>query len=106
MKNPCMIIGQGALLGSHGEDFLNLCINLAHKYNFLTDGWNGFNVLHNAASRPGAMSIGFLPGDLGKSTEEIIKSCNSNDLDVLYLLGADEIKLKNNKDCFIIVTRY
>ena len=102
MKNPCMIIGQGALLGSHGEDFLNLCINLAHKYNFLTDGWNGFNVLHNAASRPGAMSIGFLPGDLGKSTEEIIRSYNSNDLDVLYLLGADEIKLKNNKDCFII----
>ena len=102
MKNPCMIIGQGALLGSNGEDFLNLCINLAHKYNFLTDGWNGFNVLHNAASRPGAMSIDFLPGDLGKSTEEIIKSCNSNDLDVLYLLGADEIKLKNHKNCFII----
>ena len=31
-----MIIGQGAIIGDSGEDFLNLTIKLANKYNFLS----------------------------------------------------------------------
>jgi len=97
-----MIIGQGALLGKKGEEFLNLCINLAHKYNFLNEDWNGFNVLHSAASRPGAMSIGFLPSKEGQNTEEIIDNYNKGDIELLYLLGADELNLKHNKESFVI----
>ncbi|MFL2834017.1 MAG: NADH-quinone oxidoreductase subunit NuoG [Alphaproteobacteria bacterium] len=102
MQKPCMIIGQGALLGKKGEEFLNLCINLAHKYNFLNEDWNGFNVLHSAASRPGAMSIGFLPSKEGQNTEEIIDNYNKGDIELLYLLGADELNLKHNKESFVI----
>ena len=32
-------------------------------------GWNGFNVLHTAASRVGALDLGFLPGPDGRDVE-------------------------------------
>lgn len=102
MSKPLMIIGQGALRGDKGEDFLNLCIELAHKYNFLKDEWNGFNVLHTAASRPGAMEIGFLPGKKGKDLDQIIKGYKTGDISTLFLLGADEIDISEKNDCFII----
>ncbi|MBS39224.1 MAG: NADH-quinone oxidoreductase subunit G [Rhodobiaceae bacterium] len=102
MKKPIMIIGQGALIGNDANNFLNICIELAHKFNFITSDWNGFNVLHSAASRPGAMSIGFFPSENGMITEEIVSNYNNNDLDVLYLLGVDELNLEKNDNCFVI----
>jgi NADH-quinone oxidoreductase subunit G len=52
------------------------------------EGWNGFCVLHAAASRVGAMELGFVPGEGGLNAGAM---ANSNALDVLFLLGADEI---------------
>ena len=97
-----MIIGQGALIGNDAKNFLNICIELAHKFNFINKNWNGFNVLHSAASRAGAMSVGFFPSADGMATEEIITSYNNKNLDILYLLGADELNIDRNDDCFVI----
>ena len=36
------------------------------------------------------------------STDGIRESYNNNELEVLYLLGADEISLKRNDNCFVI----
>ena len=102
MKKPLMILGQGALIGKDAQNFQNICIELAYKFNFINDDWNGFNVLHSAASRAGAMSIGFFPSGKGMITEEIISNYNNNKLDLLYLLGADELNLEKNDDCFVI----
>ena len=102
MKKPLMILGQGALIGKDAQNFQNICIELAYKFNFINNGWNGFNVLHSAASRAGAMSIGFFPSGKGMITEEIISNYNNNKLDLLYLLGADELNLEKNDDCFVI----
>ena len=102
MNKPLMIIGQGALKGDEGEDYLNLCIELANKYNFLKNDWNGFNVLHTAASRPGAMEIGFLPGERGKDLDQIINGYKEGDISTLFLLGADEIEISEKTDCFVI----
>ena len=52
------------------------------------DGWNGFCVLHTAASRVGALDIGFVPGEGGLNAAAMAKA---GALDVLFLLGADEI---------------
>ena len=35
-------------------------------------------------------------------TEEIISNYNNNKLDLLYLLGADELNIEKNDDCFVI----
>ena len=102
MKKPLMILGQGALIGKDAQNFQNICIELAYKFNFINNGWNGFNVLHSAASRAGAMSIGFFPSGKGMITEEIISNYNNKKLDILYLLGADELNLEKNDDCFVI----
>ena len=102
MNKPIMIIGQGALKGEEGEDYLNLCIELANNYNFLKNDWNGFNVLHTAASRPGAMEIGFLPSERGKDLDQIIDGYKKGDISTLYLLGADEIEISEKTDCFVI----
>ena len=102
MNKPIMIIGQGALKGDEGEDYLNLCIELANNYNFLKNDWNGFNVLHTAASRPGAMEIGFLPKERGKNLDQIIDGYKKGDISTLFLLGADEIEISEKTDCFVI----
>ena len=56
----------------------------------IKDGWNGFSMLHTAAARVGALDIGFVPGQGGKSATEMAKA---GALDVLFNLGADEIDI-------------
>jgi NADH-quinone oxidoreductase subunit G len=54
----------------------------------ITDGWNGFSVLHTAASRVGGLDIGFVPAAGGRSASDMAKA---GGVDVLFNLGADEI---------------
>ncbi len=93
-KKPMIIIGQAALTHDDADKILNLAASLG----VVKDGWNGFNVLHTAAARVGGLDIGFVPGEGGKSTKDIV----SGDCDVVYLLGADEIDATVLKDKFVI----
>ena len=63
---------------------------LAANVGAIKDGWNGFAVLHDAASRVGALDIGFVPGQGGLNAAQMT---TFGTLDVLFLLGADEIKV-------------
>ena len=56
----------------------------------IKDGWNGFSVLHTAASRVGGLDIAFVPGAGGLSAAEMAKA---GTLDVLFNLGADELEI-------------
>jgi NADH-quinone oxidoreductase subunit G len=56
----------------------------------IKDGWNGFGVLHDTASRVGALDIGFAASAGGLSAAQMT---TFGTLDVLFLLGADEIKV-------------
>src|SRR5258705_5778547 len=51
--------------------------------------WNGFAILHDTASRVGALDIGFAGGAGVLSAGQMT---TFGTLDVLFLLGADEIK--------------
>jgi len=55
-------------------------------------------VLHTAASRVGGLDLGFIPGDGGLSAAEMVRP---GALDVLVLLGADEIELSAS-DAFVV----
>ena len=66
------------------------------------DGWNGFNVLHTAAGRVGALDVGFLPGENGLSTDQILEASENGNMDVVYLLGADEIDTDRLANSFVI----
>jgi NADH-quinone oxidoreductase subunit G len=62
----------------------------AKSLGVIKDGWNGFNILHTEASQVGALDIGFVPGEGGKDTGGMLES---GALDVLFLLGVDEIEV-------------
>jgi NADH-quinone oxidoreductase subunit G len=87
-KNPLIIVGQGALTGPSGRAALGLAAKLAASINAVRDDWNGFSVLHHAASRVGALDLGFVPADAKTTAAQIVASS-----EVLFLLGADEINL-------------
>jgi NADH-quinone oxidoreductase subunit G len=87
-ERPAIIVGSGALSGANGPAVLNALGALARKVGVVTEGWNGFNVLHTAASRVAGLDMGFVPGVGGKTVAEMVKP---GALDVLFLLGADEV---------------
>ncbi len=87
-ERPAIIVGAGAISGKDGAAVLNALGALAKKVGAVKDGWNGFNVLHHAASRVAGLDMGFVPGEGGLSAIDMVKK---GKLDVLFLLGADEI---------------
>ncbi len=101
-KNPMLIIGQDALIRDDASSILALAGKIAEKFNMIREDWNGFNVLHKAAGRIGGMDVGFTPKRGGKDTEQILNAANSGNIDVIYLLGADEIDMSSLGNAFII----
>ncbi len=89
-KTPAVIVGAGALVGEGGAALLAQVAKLAATFNLVREGWNGFNVLHTAAARVGGLDLGFLPGEGGLTAPQMVEP---GALDVLVLLGADEIDL-------------
>ncbi len=88
LTNPIVLVGQGALARPDGAAILSMAAKVAGQFNAIQEGWNGFGVLHTAASRVGALDIGFVPGEGGKTALEMTKEGAT---DLLFLLGADEI---------------
>ena len=65
-------------------------------------GWNGFNVLHMAASRVGALDLGFLPGPDGRDVNAILDGASSGDIEFVFLLGVDEIDTARLANAFVV----
>ena len=101
-KNPMVIIGQDALLGENGDAIFNLAVKISEKFNIIRDDWNGFNVLHKAAARVGALDIGFVPNSNNNIISNIVNGISSGEIEVLYLLGADEVDITPSESSFII----
>ncbi len=87
-KNPIILVGAGATGRHDGAAVLAAAAKLATDLGAVKDGWNGFAVLHSAASTVGALDIGFVPGEGGL---DVAPMTVNGTLDVLFLLGADEI---------------
>jgi NADH-quinone oxidoreductase subunit G len=100
--NPMIIIGSSVLTRDDAEQILNAGYQIAVKFGLVKDDWNGFNVLHKVASRVGGLDLGFVPGKDGMDTAAIIEACGKGDVEVLYLLGADEIDMSKLGKAFVI----
>jgi NADH-quinone oxidoreductase subunit G len=66
------------------------------------DGWNGFAVLHTAASRVGALDLGLVPGEGGRDVAGILAGIASKEIEAIYLLAADEIDMSKLGKAFVI----
>jgi NADH-quinone oxidoreductase subunit G len=89
-KKPIVMVGAGSLARHDGAAVLALAAKIAADFGALKDGWNGFGVLQDTASRAGALDIGFAAGSGGLSLAQMT---TFGTLDVLFLLGADEVKV-------------
>jgi len=101
-KNPMLIVGQGALARPDGAVILGLARQLAENTGMVREGWNGFNVLHRAAARVGGMDLGFVPGEGGRDVAGILEGAASGAIEIVYLLGADEIDTAKLDKAFVI----
>ena len=97
LKKQIWLIGQGALARKDGQGILSTFAKSAMSLGAITDGWNGFSVLHTAASRVGALDVGAVPGKGGLTAAEM---ADEDALKVLFLLGADEIEIE--KGAFVV----
>ena len=89
-RNPMVLVGAGIAARHDGAAVLARAAKLALDFGAVKDGWNGFAVLHDTASRVGALDIGFAPAAGGLSAAQMT---TFGTLDVLFLLGADEVKV-------------
>jgi NADH-quinone oxidoreductase subunit G len=87
-NNPIVLVGAAATSRPDGAAILATAAKLAVAIGGLKDDWNGFAVLHDAASRVGALDLGFVPGKGGLNAARMTVP---GELDVLFSLGADEI---------------
>jgi NADH-quinone oxidoreductase subunit G len=88
-ERPLILIGAGALARKDGAAIASLAAKAAIEFGAIKDGWNGFCVLHSAASRVGALDLGLTPGAGGQNAAQMA----AGGADVLFLLGADEIEV-------------
>jgi NADH-quinone oxidoreductase subunit G len=91
-KFPLVIVGAAAAARPDGAAVLAIAARIALSACQGKDaGWNAFNVLHTAASRVAGLDLGFVPGEGGLDAAGIVAAAGAGKLDVVYLLGADEI---------------
>ncbi|WP_298728289.1 NADH-quinone oxidoreductase subunit NuoG [uncultured Ferrovibrio sp.] len=101
-QRPMLIIGQGALTRADGAAILALARQVAENCGLVKDGWNGFNMLHTAASRVGALDLGFVPGEGGRDVAAIQAGAISGAVKFVYLLGADELDTSAFGSAFVV----
>ncbi|PZQ44466.1 MAG: NADH-quinone oxidoreductase subunit G [Micavibrio aeruginosavorus] len=93
-QRPMMIVGAGAFKGNDGPAVQAAVRKAAESLGCINQDWIGFNVLHTAASRVGALEIGFWPH----------KPFETSAMEAVYLLGADndETLSQINANAFVI----
>ena len=101
-KRPAILIGSGALNRKDSAAIIKQLIKLGEVSNLVSDEWNGFNILQTAASRVGALDLGFLPGEGGYDFSQILEGAKSGEIEVVFNLGADECDMTGLEKAFVI----
>ena len=98
-KRPMVIVGAGAMTRADGLAVLALAARIARESTAGKEqGWSAFNVLHTAASRVAGLELGFVPGPKGRDVAGMLEG----DMEVVYLLGADEIDMQRLGSAFVV----
>lgn len=97
-KSPMIILGSGAAARDDFDAILYNIKKIVKENAVVKDGWNGYNFLQRSASRVGGLDIGFVPGEQGKNTIQMLK-----EMEILFLLGADELDFARlNPNAFVV----
>ncbi|MEI9993288.1 MAG: NADH-quinone oxidoreductase subunit NuoG [Rhizomicrobium sp.] len=108
-KRPMIILGGAAVARADGAAILRLAARIAADTGMIgpaggpaEGGWNGFNVLHTAASRVAALDLGFVPGEGGRDVAAIVDGAQKGEIEFIYSLGADEFDCSHLGRAFVV----
>ena len=76
---PMVIVGSGVLHSSDRDVIMTEIHSFVEAAGVVKENWNGYNILHDAASRVGALDVGFVPSGAHDKPSKFV-----------YLLGADD----------------
>ena len=99
---PMLIVGQGALARPDGAAVLAAARQIAESTGMVGPGWNGFNVLHTAAARVAGLDLGLVPCEGGRDVAGILEGAGQGEIELVYLLGADEIDMAALGKAFVV----
>lgn len=101
-KKSLIIIGNSAINYRDGKEVLNVCSEIAKKYNVANNNFNGFNILQQDISKVGAIDIGFYNNDFAQNFDQNIKNHINKFNPVVFLLSTDEINHSILEGAFIV----
>ena len=101
-KKSLIIIGNSAINYRDGKEVLNVCSEIAKKYNVANNNFNGFNILQQDISKVGAVDIGFYNHDFAQNFDQNIKNHINKFNPVVFLLSCDEINHSILEGAFIV----
>ena len=102
-ERPMVIVGAGASARADGSGVLSLAAQVAFQAaGGKNPKWRVFNVLHSAASRSAGLDLEFVPSKGGRDVTAMLEAAGMGQLDVLYLLGADELDFSRLGSTFVI----
>jgi NADH-quinone oxidoreductase subunit G len=103
-ERPLVIVGQAALARPDGTAVLSLAAKAAMVMGAVKPDidWNGFSVLHTAAARVAGLDLGLVPSEGGRDVGAILEGAEKSEIDMVYLLGADEIDTDRLGKAFVI----
>ena len=97
-KNIIWLLGDDVFLRDDGTIILSQVIDCAEKTGSIREDWNGVAVLHKYASRVAGLDLDFLPQDEKYCAK---KMASSSEIELLFLLDADEVDAKNKHTVYI-----
>jgi NADH-quinone oxidoreductase subunit G len=97
-KRRLIIVGPGVAARPDGAAILSTIAKAAIARGAVSADWNGVSFLHTAASRVAGLDLGFVPGQGGSDVATMLKG----GMEVVYLLGADEIDMAKLGQAFVI----
>jgi NADH-quinone oxidoreductase subunit G len=97
-ERPAIIAGGAAL----GKGALGALVALGESFKLVRDGWNGFNVLHMAASRMGGLMLGYAQkggiADLIAAKPKLVLSLGADEVDYIKFEGSTVVYIGHHGD--------
>jgi NADH-quinone oxidoreductase subunit G len=102
-KRPLVVVGAGAVARVDGTAVLAAAAKVAMAASAGKEAAGAaFNVLHAAASRVAGLDLGLVPGEGGLDAPGMLAAAGKGQLEVVYLLGADEIDMQALGKAFVV----
>ncbi len=101
-ERPMLILGPGTIARADGRALIATARAVAERFGMINEEWCGYNVLHLAASRVGGLDLGLVPGEKGRDVDNIMTGVEIGEIDVVFLIGADEIDTSRLGNAFVI----